>query len=295
LVHQAFPDRKLDDDQTRKNIFSFAHFRSELSGNLSAHTLLLVYIMATARFEFQGNLNDFLLHAHRNRRFECNCAESATVKHMIEALGVPHTEVGSVTVNASAASLHHLLQEGDDVVVYPHVFPVRYTEDPLLHAMPPLFLADAHLGGLARLLRMAGFDTLYDNAIHDDEVVRLAATQRRIILTRDRELLKRRTVVAGCYIRPLQPAEQMKEVVKRFGLAQLARPFTLCLHCNRPLASVDKACVLDLLPPSVRQHQTTFSRCASCGRVYWKGSHWQRMQSMLHAIVADATDAGECR
>lgn len=246
--------------------------------------------MVTASFEFQGNLNEFLTHGHRNQRFACICAESATTKHMIEALGVPHTEVGKVFVNGSPESLNYLLQNGDHVTVLQHTFPVQYNEDSSENTIPLLFLADAHLGGLSRLLRMAGFDTLYDNTFEDDEIVSLAAVQHRIVLTRDRELLKRKTLLSGCYIRALQPVEQMKEVTERFGLMQRARPFTLCLHCNVPLASVDKECVLDLLPPSVQQYQTTFSRCASCKRVYWKGSHWQRMRAMLHAIVTDSAD-----
>ncbi|MDQ9171924.1 Mut7-C RNAse domain-containing protein [Oxalobacteraceae bacterium R-40] len=247
--------------------------------------------MVTATFEFQGYLNDFLDYPFRHRMFESACAESATTKHMIEAFGVPHTEVGRVVVNDEASSLHHLLQEGDHVVIHPPGIPVQNEEGAGLPAAPPLFLADAHLGGLARLLRMAGFDTFYDNAIHDDDVVRIAAEQNRIILSRDRELLKRRMIVSGCYIRSLEPASQMKEVVTRFSLAQHARPFTLCLHCNRLLASVDKASVLESLPPSVRNYHTEFSRCACCKRVYWRGSHWQRMQAMLKEIVADPADS----
>lgn len=247
--------------------------------------------MVTASFEFRGNLNDFLVHAHRNRRFECACAEAATVKHMIEALGVPHTEVGATTVNDSPASLHYLLQDRDQVTVHPHAAPLRCPDTSLLQAAPPLFLADAHLGGLARLLRMAGFDTLYDNALHDDEIARIALEEARIILTRDRELLKRRAVSSGCYIRSLQPAEQMREMMARFDLAHCAQPFTLCLHCNQPLAPVDKAAVLDLLPPSVQKCQTAFSRCACCERVYWKGSHWQRMHAMLHALLSETANA----
>ncbi|MGV3741893.1 MAG: Mut7-C RNAse domain-containing protein [Burkholderiaceae bacterium] len=249
--------------------------------------------MVTASFEFQGNLNDFLVQMRRHRRFSCVCAESASTKHMIEALGVPHTEVGSVMVNDLPASLDYLLRDGDHVVVHPHTSPERSREVSSMQTAPPMFLADAHLGGLARLLRMAGFDTLYDNAFHDDDIVHIAIDQERTILTRDRELLKRRAVYSGSYIRSLQPAEQMKEVITRFGLAQLARPFTLCLHCNLPLAPVDKAVVLNLLPPSVQEHQSSFSRCTCCKRVYWKGSHWQRMHAMLNAIVADVADPAD--
>lgn len=245
--------------------------------------------MVKATFEFRDNLNDFLACAHRYRRFECACAESASTKHMIEALGVPHTEVGAILVNEQVRSLDYLLRDQDHVVVHPLSFPVLTHTGNDAGIAAPSFLADAHLGGLARILRMAGFDTLYDNAILDDELVRIAVKDGRIILSRDRELLKRKAVLSGCYVRSLQPAEQMREVIGRFGLARYARPFSLCLHCNQRLERVDKSAVLDRLPPSVREYQTEFSCCPACTRVYWKGSHWQHMQSMLQAIVADST------
>lgn len=241
--------------------------------------------MVRATFKFQENLNHFLAFAHRCRSVECVCAESATTKHMIEALGVPHTEVGAVTVNHQKSSLEHLLQDGDHVVVHALSYPV----DTGTGSAAPGFVADAHLGGLARLLRMAGFNTLYDNTIQDDALVRIATDEHRVILSRDRELLKRRAVLSGCYIRSLQPAVQMKEVVDRFGLARQARPLSLCLQCNKSLTRVDKSEVLDMLPPSVQEHQNEFSRCPCCKRVYWKGSHWQRMQTMLQAIITEST------
>lgn len=108
------------------------------------------------------------------------------------------------------------------------------------------FVADAHLGGLAHMLRMLGFNTLYDNHFQDDEIVAIAGQEDRIVLTRDRELLKRRAVTHGCYVHALKSEPQLCEIVGRLYLARSARPFTLCLHCNLPLRPVDKASVLDL-------------------------------------------------
>jgi uncharacterized protein with PIN domain len=146
------------------------------------------------------------------------------------------------------------------------------------------FVADAHLGGLARLLRMAGFDTIYDNSLRGDQVEALAVDQERMVLTRDRELLKRRTIAYGCYVRALKAEEQLREVFERFGLAERARPFTRCLHDNAPLRPVAKAAVLERLPPMVAASQDEFSTCDVCGRVFWKGSHWQRMSSVLRDV-----------
>lgn len=235
--------------------------------------------MVTATFRFHDQLNEFLPRTRRGLAFSCACAQGATTKHMIEALGVPHTETGTVLVNGGDAGMDRLLADGDCV----DVFPVRRSESDTASscAEPPRFIADAHFGGLARMLRMAGFDTLFDNNFDDGEIADIAVRERRIVLTRDRELLKRRQIREGCYIRDLKPAAQLREVFQRLALANDARPFTRCLHCNAPLRLVDKACVIDRLPPSVRVHQNVFSTCDLCERVYWQGSHWQRMKTLM--------------
>jgi len=245
--------------------------------------------MVNATFRFYEELNDFLAPARRKQEFTVPCAEAATTKHMIEALGVPHTEVELILVNGESVDFGRLLQDGDRVAVYPRfeamdVAPlVRVREHPL---RTPRFVADAHLGGLARMLRMLGFDTVYDNHIHDDAIVAICEQDGRIVLTRDRELLKRRAVTHGCYVHALKPEAQLQEIVERLDLARSARPFALCLHCNVPLRPVDKASVADRLPPRVRMHYDRFSLCDMCGRVYWEGSHWLHMRQMLDGVLS---------
>ena len=248
--------------------------------------------MPRATFRFYEELNDFLAPALRRREFEHRCADSATTKHAIEALGVPHTEVELVLVNGESVGFDRLLRDGDRVAVYPRFEALDVT--PLLRVRgEPLrvtrFVADAHLGGLARLLRMTGFDTLFDNGFRDDKVEALALGEGRIVLTRDRELLKRRRITHGCYVHALPPAEQLRELFNRLDLAASARPFTLCLECNAPLHAVDKAQVAAALPPSVRDRHERFSRCDRCLRVFWEGSHWQRMRSMIDELLAATT------
>jgi uncharacterized protein with PIN domain/sulfur carrier protein ThiS len=245
--------------------------------------------MVFATFRFYAGLNDFLERGRRGRDVTLACAENATTKHMIEALGVPHTEVEVILVNGVAAGLDALLEDGDRVAVYPRFVELDVAELVRTRTQPPgrlRFAADAHLGGLARLLRMAGFDTIYRNTIGDAELEALALDERRIVLTRDRELLKRRGIGYGAYVRALKPQAQLEEVVERYGLAERARPFTLCLHCNTPLHAVARQDVLERLPPMVRATQDAFSACACCGRVFWKGTHWQRMRAMLDAAGA---------
>ena len=155
----------------------------------------------TATFRFYEELNDFLARPLRARAFSCACAHCATTKHMIEALGVPHTEVELIIVNGESVGFDRVLEDGDRVAVYPKfealdISPLlRVRERPLRTIR---FIADAHLGGLAQLLRLAGFDTLYDNHFADAQIEALAMEQARIVLTRDRELLKRRTITHGC-------------------------------------------------------------------------------------------------
>jgi uncharacterized protein with PIN domain len=245
--------------------------------------------MVTATFRFYEELNDFLAPERRGHEFASACARAASAKHMIEALGVPHTEVELVLVNGESVGFDRLLCDSDRVAVYPKFEALDIT--PLLRVRArPLretrFVADAHLGGLAHLLRLMGFDTLYDNAFRDDEIERISAAQGRIVLTRDRALLKRRTITHGCYVHSLHPAEQIRELFDRLDLARSARPFKLCLHCNAPLVAVDKAQVAARLPPLVRERYQRFSTCNRCNRVFWEGSHWQRMRARVDELLA---------
>ncbi|KVC28622.1 twitching motility protein PilT [Burkholderia pseudomultivorans] len=239
--------------------------------------------MATATFRFHGELNAFLARAQRDRAFVHACARDATVKHAIEALGVPHTEIGRLCVNGAPATLERPLDDGDRVDAYPP------RAQPAPGAPPSAewrFIADAHLGGLAQLLRLAGFDTCYDNHYRDDEIAALAARENRIVLTRDRELLKRRAIVHGCYLHAQQPAEQLRELFVRLDLAPHMRPFRLCLRCNAPLHALDATAAAPRVPAGVRQRHRRFAACDVCRRVFWEGSHWRRMRSVVDAMRA---------
>ncbi len=243
--------------------------------------------MVSATFRFYGELNDFLARERRGHSFATPCARAATAKHMIEALGVPHTEVELVLLNGEPRGLDDILEEGDRIAVYPRFTAFDVADVARLDQRPPgrvRFVADAHLGGLARLLRMAGFDTIYRNTLNDAEVEAIALDDGRAVLTRDRELLKRRGIAYGCYVRALKGEAQLREVVERFGLAERMRPFTLCLSCNAPLRPIAKAEVRDRLPPRVAATQDEFSTCDCCHGVFWKGSHWQRMAGVLNEI-----------
>lgn len=246
--------------------------------------------MVVATFRFYAELNDFLAPERRGIAFDYACARAATAKHAIEALGVPHTEVEALLINGEARSLGHLLYEHDRVTVYPrfrHLQPgASFRIQPPLPD-PVRFIADAHLGGLARLLRMAGFDTLYENNFQDADIEIIAAQEQRIVLSRDLELLKRSSIAHGAYVRALKPARQFGEIVERFKLRS-GQAFTLCLTCNAPLRPISVEAAHDRVPPNIQATQRSFSTCEVCRRIFWEGSHWKSMQRLLAETMQTA-------
>lgn len=249
--------------------------------------------MAKATFRFYEELNEFLPRERRKRSFEYACAERATVKHAIEALGVPHTEVEMILVNSRSADFSYVVQEGDRVSVYPQfelldISPLlRLRSRPLRRTR---FVADAHLGALAKYLRMLGFDTLFDARLMDAELAALAATQRRVLLSRDRDLLMHRVVTHGCYIRAIEPRTQLREIVDRLDLYRSIDAFTRCMECNAVLRVVPKSDVVARLPEDTDKYYERFAVCTACDKVYWEGSHHRRMSGLIDELLAQNSE-----
>ncbi|TFW09313.1 twitching motility protein PilT [Oxalobacteraceae bacterium OM1] len=244
--------------------------------------------MVIVNFRFYSVLNNFLAPWLRQRGFDQRCAQDASVKHMIEALGVPHTEVELILVDGRPAGFGHRLVHGERVSVFPAFAEFELDDVPPLR--PPLqgrprFIADAHLGQLARQLRMLGFDALYRNDYSDAEVARIAAEEGRVVLTRDRDLLIRKEIVHGCYLHAIDGDEQVAEVISRYRLQQAVRAFSRCLTCNGELRSVPKAEVEDRVPPHSHAHYERFFECSDCAQVYWEGSHVQRMRVRMARML----------
>ncbi|MBI2959407.1 MAG: Mut7-C ubiquitin/RNAse domain-containing protein [Betaproteobacteria bacterium] len=242
----------------------------------------------TCEFRFYEELNDFLPAEWRRRSVAIEIDRGRSVKDAIESAGVPHPEVDLVLVDGASVGFDHVLHGGERVAVYP-VFE-RLDISPLVHLRPaplrnPRFVLDSHLGKLARHLRMAGFDALWDKDYADEQIVSLALAERRIILTRDKGLLKRRAVERGYFVRSIYSEIQLAEVVGALQLERLLRPFSRCRECNVELADAPKAAVLERLPEKVREHYERFKLCSACGRVYWEGTHYARMRRVIARVM----------
>lgn len=252
--------------------------------------------MPWVQCRFYAELNDFLPPKKRQVTFAHEVKGRSSVKDVIESLGVPHTEVDLILVNGESVDFGYLVQEGDRIAVYPVFETIDIT--PILKVRPrplrePRFVVDGHLGRLAAYLRMLGFDTLYRNDFSDADLARLSAEEGRILLTRDRGLLKRSQVTHGYCLRNTAPRAQVEEVLERFDLAGLVQPFRRCLRCNGLLQPVAKAEVWDRLPPRTREEHDEFHRCQDCGQIYWKGSHYQRMARLIDHLLEGKSAAEE--
>lgn len=237
-----------------------------------------------------GDLSQIANGAGRDGVVDVPFGSPRSVKDLLESVGVPHTEIDLVLVDGLSVDFDHPVVPGDRVAAYPRFHDLDV--DAVSHVRPPApaprFVLDVHLGGLARRLRMLGFDTWYRTEADDETLARVAVEQDRILVTRDRGLLMRREVVHGYCPRSDDTDEQTIEVVRRFELIDRLDPFTRCVNCNGELAEVDKVEVLDELPPRTRVEHDDFTRCTSCGQVYWPGSHREQMGELVDRVRAEA-------
>lgn len=245
--------------------------------------------MSFLTIRFYGGLNYFLPPKIRQVPFRHVFTGQPTVKELVESLGVPHTEVDLILVDGVSAGFDRQLRDGERVSVYPAFRSFDVSEVTLVRPEPLpeiRFVLDVHLGKLASYLRMAGFDTLYSRSASDCELADCSASERRILLTFDRGLLKRKNVVYGYCVRSREPATQLREVLDRFGLSDRLRPFSRCMSCNGVLERAAKAEVFDRLPEKVREYADEFTVCRSCGRIYWKGSHYEKMKEIIKKAIS---------
>jgi hypothetical protein len=247
--------------------------------------------MPQVNFRFYAELNDHLPPELRQVAFDRTVRDSSTLRDVFTSLQVPLNKIDLVLVNGESVSLDHLLREGERVSVYPvfdsmDVTSVTKVDDRPLRRLR--FVLDVHLGKLAHHLRMLGFDTLYRNDYTRDLLVTIAKGEDRILLSKSRFLFDRNVIEAGYCVKSSDPREQLTEVLHRFDLWRSAHPFLRCLQCNTVLHPARKDNVKDRLPEKVREFYSDFNTCPSCGKIYWMGTHFEKMMEFTRRVYAEA-------
>ena len=233
---------------------------------------------------FYGDLGFFVQPKERHQPITRTLTHKTSIKDLIESCGVPHPEVDLIIVNGRPVDFTFQVEADLAVDVHPsstELFPTFRLQERNVRA----FVADGHLGKLARDLRLLGIDVSYGHNPTDRELLATMAQENRALLTRDRPLLMHRMVRTGYYPRSQRPIEQTVEVVRRFGLAESLTPFVRCLRCNGLLTKVSKEVVIEQLEPLTRLYYDDFQRCPACGQSYWRGSHVARLEERLEAIL----------
>lgn len=236
---------------------------------------------------FYAELNDFLSVDQRSAPISREFDVPGSVKDIIESTGVPHTEVDLIIVNGQSVDFDYHVDDGDHISVYPvfesfDISPIVKVRAQPLRTIS--FVADVHLGRLARFLRLLGFDTRYEQSWDDAGLADISSREGRILLTRDVNLLKHGSVTHGYYVRATDPRAQVVEVTRRFHLEGGMTPFTRCMVCNGELLQVEKADVADLLQPATRDHIDDYRRCSDCGNIYWKGAHEGDLRRIVQSV-----------
>ncbi len=239
----------------------------------------------TAILRFHGSLRELLkprFRAHGQVHFAAK--RRASVKDVIESQGPPHTEIGRIVSDQGEQNFDLLLAGGETLDILPVEPPMDVRRACALRPVPlpeVRFVVDVNAGKLATLLRLLGFDTAYGNALEDAEVAALAADEQRIVLSKDRGLLKRKAISHGRLIRNEDPELQLAETLHFFGLHPPYAPFSRCLRCNTPLHPVAKEKIIHRLLPLTKKYFNEFHICPDCRRIYWPGSHHDQMLARL--------------
>ena len=241
----------------------------------------------TARFRFYGQLNDFMPPARKGKFFSHTVKGGPSVKDTVEALGVPHTEIDALFAGDKNIRFSYQLKDGEKITAFPPRYPIRSSRRRHLIPKTPKrcrFVVDSHLGRLVRHLRLLGFDSVYRKIFPDAEIVKISVVQNRIVLTRDIGLLKNGAVKRGYWVRHADAGRQIKEVIRRYDLIPGFKPFTRCLQCNGLIGPVPKERITQRLPEQVRLYYNSFYRCRSCRKIYWQGSHCDKLVRLVSRL-----------
>lgn len=301
MEHESFEDDEVA-EFINKNCVAIKVDREEredidkiyMSAHGSGTNGAMDQLMRPITVRLYGELNDFVPPAQRHIAFACRYQDHPSVKDLLESIGVPHPEIDLILVNGESVAFFYAVRSDDRISVYPRFRSIELSGLTRVGVAPPSparFALDGHLGRLARHLRLAGFDTWYDKEVNDERLVAVAGREGRILLTRDLALLKRSAVTHGYYVRSIVSWRQMVEVLRRFDLLPSLQPFRRCLDCNGMLHAVSKAEVIDRLEPRTKVYYDDFYRCDTCERIYWRGSHFERLERFIELIAREASDS----
>ena len=244
--------------------------------------------MAKATFRFYEELNDFLPTHKRKTDFESPFKGKRSIKDMIEALGIPHTEIDLILVNGKSVNFHYTVQDGDRVSIYPVFESLNITDVTRLRKIPlrrNKFIADINLGHIVKYMRVLGFDLYYDPVRSPVEIIEISKRENRIILTQSRKLLKFKEVTHGIFIRPGTPTEQIKQIIDHLDIKDNITLFSRCLRCNTPLKGVPKEKIFDRIPPKTKKTCNEYVECQFCDKIYWKGTHVIHMKKIVRQLL----------
>ena len=244
--------------------------------------------MPKGTFRFYEELNDFLPKHRRKTDFEATFKGKRSIKDMIEALGVPHTEIDLILVNGNSVDFNYILQDEDRVSVYPVFESLNITDVTLLKKIPlrrNKFIADINLGNIIKYMRVLGLDLYYDPLLSTREIIEISKRENRVILTKSRKLLKFKDVSHGIFIRPGTTTEQIRRIIYYLDIKDKIKPFSRCLRCNTLLNIVLKEKILDRIPPKTKEFCDEYVQCQSCDKIYWKGTHFSNMKKVVRQIL----------
>jgi uncharacterized protein with PIN domain len=246
--------------------------------------------MSKAIFRFYEELNDFLPKRRRKTDFRVDFKRRRSVKDMIEALGVPHTEIDLILVNGKSVDFAYVPKDGDRISVYP-VFESLNIENVTRLRKVPLrktkFIADIHLGDIVKYMRALGFDVFFNPSFSSRKIIDISKMENRIILTKSRRLLKFKEVTHAIYIRPGTTAEQIKRILDYLDIKDSINPFSRCLRCNSVVKSVPKESIADRIPPKTKEFCDQYTYCKFCDKIYWNGTHYIKMNKAIDHILSN--------
>ncbi|HWJ27496.1 MAG TPA: Mut7-C RNAse domain-containing protein [Flavisolibacter sp.] len=235
-------------------------------------------------FNFHGSLNDFLRQRERLKPVSYAFHWNPSVKDAIEAIGIPHVEVGLIEIDQSKSNFSYLLKGNEHIDVYPYNNSIANNG-----SFPDKFILDVHLGKLARILRLFGIDVVYDQYYDDHEIIQRSVKEDRNVLTRDIGLLKHKILKYGYWLRSQDPEQQAVEVIKYYKLQDQFHPFSRCIVCNHSIIKVPKEKIILMIPDEAALYYQSFYQCTGCHKIYWKGSHFDHMLEIIERIKTKVT------